>query len=74
MLPTKVRKVGNSSIDTIIGEMLAALDIKEGDTVHVTRSDDNGLKIQAYDPELLGVLAVSEEIMDENRTMLQALT
>ena len=74
MFPTKVRKVGNSSIDTISGEMLAPLDIKEGDTVHVTRSDDNGLKIQAYDPELLGVLAVSEEIMDENRTMLQALT
>lgn len=74
MFPTKVRKVGNSSIDTISGEMLAALDIKERDTVHVTRSDDNGLKIQAYDPELLGVLAVSEEIMDENRTMLQALT
>tara|TARA_B110000211_G_scaffold172888_1_gene195244 strand:- start:510 stop:734 length:225 start_codon:yes stop_codon:yes gene_type:complete len=74
VFPTKVRKVGNSSIDTISGEMLAALDIKERDTVHVTRSDDNGLKIQAYDPELLGVLAVSEEIMDENRTMLQALT
>ena len=74
MFPTKVRKVGNSSIDTISGEMLAALDIKEGDTVHVTSSDDNGLKIQAYDPELFGVLAVSEEIMDENRTMLQALT
>ena len=54
--------------------MLAALDINEGDTVHVTRSDDNGLKTQAYDPELLGVLAVAEEIMDENRTMLQALT
>ena len=74
MFPTKVRKVGNSSIDTISGEMLAALDIKERDTVHVTRSEDNGLKIQIYDPELLGVLAVSERIMDENRTMLQALT
>jgi putative addiction module antidote len=74
VLPTKVRKVGSSSIDTISGEMFAALDLKEGDTVHVTRSDDNGLKIQAYDPELLGALAVAEEIMDENRTMLQALT
>ena len=74
MFPTKVRKMGNSSIDTISGEMLAVLDIKEGDTVLVKSSDDNGLKIQAYDPELLGVLAVSEEIMDENRTMLQALT
>ena len=74
MFPTKVRKVGNSPIDTISGEMLAVLDIKEGDTVLVKSSDDNGLKIQAYDPELFGVLAVSEEIMDENRTMLQALT
>ena len=54
--------------------MLAALDLKEGNTLHVIHSDDNGLKIQAYDPELLGALAVSEEIMDENRTMLQALT
>ena len=73
MFPTKVRKVGNSSIDTISGEMLAALDIKERDTVHVTRSDDNGLKIQAHDPALLVALAAAEEVMDENRTLLQAL-
>ena len=46
--------------------MLAALALKEGNTLHVIHSDDNGLKIQAYDPELLGALAVSEEIMDEN--------
>jgi hypothetical protein len=58
---------------TISAEMLAALDVKDGDTVYVTRTDDNGLKIQAHDPELLVVLAAAEDVMDENRTLLQAL-
>ncbi|MDB3921542.1 transcriptional regulator/antitoxin MazE [Paracoccaceae bacterium] len=53
--------------------MLATLDVKDGDTVYVTRSDDNGLKIQAHDPALLVALAAAEDVMDENRTLLQAL-
>ena len=73
MFQTKIRKVGNSSVVTISAEMLAALDVKDGDTVYVTRSDDNGLKIQAYDPELIAALEAAEEVMDENRTLLQAL-
>ena len=73
MFQTKIRKVGNSSVVTISAEMLAALDVKDGDTVYVTRSDDNGLKIQAHDPELLAAMAAAEEVMDENRTLLQAL-
>ncbi len=73
MFKTKIRKVGNSSVVTISAEMLAALDVKDGATVYVTRSDDNGLKIQAYDPALLAALAAAEDVMDENRTLLQAL-
>lgn len=73
MFQTKIRKVGNSSVVTISAEMLAALDVKEGDTVYVTRSDDNGLKIYAHDPALLSALVAAEGVMDENRTLLQAL-
>ena len=73
MFRTKIRKVGNSSVLTISAEMLAALDVKEGDTVYVTRSDDNGLKIYAHDPALISALAAAEDVMDENRTLLQAL-
>ena len=36
-------------------------------------SDDNGLKIQEHDPALLADLAAAEDVMDENRTLLQAL-
>ena len=39
----------------------------------MTRSDDKGLKVQAHDPALLAALAAAEDVMDENRTLLQAL-
>ena len=73
MFKTKVRKVGNSSVVTMSSEMLAALDVKDGDTVYVTRSDDNGLKISAHDPQVVAALEAAERVMDENRDLLQAL-
>ena len=73
MFQTKVRKVGNSSVVTMSLEMLAALDVKDGDTVYVTRSDDNGLKISAHDPQVVAALEAAEWVMDENRDLLQAL-
>ena len=73
MFQTKVRKVGNSSVVTMSSEMLAALDVKDGDTVYVTRSDDNGLKISAHDPQIVAALEAAEMVMDENRDLLQAL-
>ena len=73
MFQTKVRKVGNSSVVTMSSEMLAALDVKDGDTVYVTRSDDSGLKISAHDPQVVATLEAAERVMDENRDLLQAL-
>ena len=73
MFQTKVRKVGNSSVVTMSSEMLAALDVKDGDTVYVTRSDDNGLKISAHDPQVVAALEAAERVMDESRDLLQAL-
>ena len=74
MFQTKIRKVENSSVVTISAEMLAALDVKEGDTVYVTRSDDNSLKIQAHNPALLAALTAAEEVMDENGSLLETLS
>ena len=73
MFQTKVRKVGNSSVVTMSSEMLAALDVKDGDTVYVTRSDDKGLKISAHNPQVVAALEAAERVMDENRDLLQAL-
>lgn len=73
MFETKIRKVGNSAVVTLSAEMLAAMDVKEGDAVFVVRRDDGGLSILPYDPELAAALAAAEIVMDENRDLLQAL-
>ncbi len=73
MISTKIRKVGNSAVMTLTAEMLAILDAKEGDTLHVVRGDDGSLRIMANDPALADALAAGEMVMDENRDLLQAL-
>jgi antitoxin ChpS len=73
MIETKVRRVGNSAVMTLTSEMLALLDVKEGDTLYVVRGDDGSLKIMAHDPSVAAALAAAEVVMDENRDMLAAL-
>ena len=74
MIETKIRKVGNSAVITLTAEMLALLDAKPGDTLFVTRGDDGTLKVQTHDPDLQEALKAAEEVMDENRDLLQALS
>ncbi|MEL6682112.1 MAG: transcriptional regulator/antitoxin MazE [Pseudomonadota bacterium] len=73
MIESKIRKVGNSAVMTLTTEMLTLLDAKEGDTVYVVRGDDGTLKLMAQDPSVAEALAAAEDVMDENRDMLQAL-
>ena len=73
MIETKVRQVGNSAVMTLTSEMLALLDVKEGDTLYVVRGDDGSLKIMAHDPSVAAALAAAEIVMDENRDLLAAL-
>ncbi|HRO10794.1 transcriptional regulator/antitoxin MazE [Amaricoccus sp.] len=73
MMESKVRKVGNSAVMTLTSEMLAILDVKEGDALFVVRGDDGTLKVMAHDPEVAAALAAAEIVMDENRDMLAAL-
>ena len=74
MFKTKIRKEGNSAVITLSSEMLAVLGVAEGDTVYVTSSDQNGLKIHAQDPTVQEALEAAELVMDENCTLLQELS
>ena len=73
MMETRIRKVGNSAVMTLTGEMLALLDVKPGDTLFVVRGDDGSLKLLPQDPAVAEALAAAEAVMDENRDLLQAL-
>jgi|SaaInlStandDraft_1057018.scaffolds.fasta_scaffold889379_2 antitoxin component of MazEF toxin-antitoxin module len=53
MFKTKIRKDGHSASIAMSSEVLATLGVKEGDTVRVTQSGGNGLKIHGRRPEAL---------------------
>ena len=72
-MQTKIRKVGDTSVMTLTPEMLALLGAKEGDTLHVVRGEDGSLRIMAHDPDFAEVMAIAEEVMDENWDLLQSL-
>ncbi|MEO0938865.1 MAG: transcriptional regulator/antitoxin MazE [Pseudomonadota bacterium] len=73
MFQSKIRKVGNSAVITLSSDVLAVLDAKEGESVVLVRGDDGSLKLMAHDPSLVAALEAAEEVMDENRDLLQAL-
>ena len=73
MFETKIRKVGNSAVVTLSSEVLAAMDVKEGDSVFLSRGDDGGMRILPHDPDLAAALAAAQDVMDDNRDLLQAL-
>lgn len=72
MFATKIRRVGKSNFLIISIATLAVLDVKESDTVYIAPSDDNCLKIHARDTAVLAALAAAKEVIDGNRSLLQA--
>ena len=50
MIEAKIRRVSNSAVMTLSVEMLALLDVKEGDTLYAVRTDDGGLKLMTENP------------------------
>lgn len=46
----QIRKIGNSVGIILPKELLARLDLKEGDRFHVVESADRVLKLSPYDP------------------------
>ena len=74
MFITTIRKEDNCAVITLSSEMLAVLGVAEGDTVYVTPSDQDGLKIHAHDPTVHEALEAAEVVMDEHCTLLQELS
>jgi putative addiction module antidote len=68
----KVRKIGNSEGVTIPREVLAAMHVKEGDTLFLTEAA-GGFRLTPYDPEFERQMGLAREIMKSNRNMLRQL-
>ena len=68
----KLRAIGNSMGVVLPKELLAKLDLREGDTLHVVEAPD-GLRLKRADPEFERQMEVAREVMRRRRAALREL-
>ena len=69
----EIKKIGNSTGLILPKELLARLNLAQGDWVYVTELPDGGVRLTPYDPDFEEVMRLSDEVMDEYRDTLRAL-
>lgn len=72
-MQSKIRKIGNSYGIVLPREALDSMMVKEGDTVYMTRSPENGLKLTARDQEFARTMEIAEDLMSRYRNALAEL-
>jgi|SRR5688572_25697468 len=68
----EVKKIGNSTGLILPKELLARLNLSQGDWVYVTEAPD-GVRLTPYDPDFETVMKLADEVMDEYKDTLRAL-
>jgi putative addiction module antidote len=69
----EIKKIGNSTGLILPKELLARLNLAQGEWVYVTELPDGGVRLTPYDPDFEEVMRLSDEVMDEYRDTLRAL-
>jgi putative addiction module antidote len=73
MINLKIRKIGNSLGVVLPREVLAHLQVQDGDTLFLLKTSDGGYKLTPYDPEFEQKMAKAEDIMSRYRNTLRKL-
>ncbi len=68
----KIRKVGSSLGVILPKELLAELNLSEGDVLFATRTN-SGLAITPYDAEVERQLEIADRVMRQDRDILRKL-
>jgi putative addiction module antidote len=72
MKTIKLITVGSSTGIVLPKEVLERLRVSKGDVLHLVETP-NGVELTPYDPEFDAQLAVAEEVMRADRTVLKKL-
>jgi putative addiction module antidote len=72
MVALKVRRVGNSVGVLLPQEALAALHVKQGDTLYLTEAPD-GYRLTPYDPDFERQMTAARAVMKQDRDFLREL-
>lgn len=68
----EIKKIGNSTGLILPKDLLARLNLKQGDTVHVTEMP-GGVRLTVADPDFQAAMSVVDDVMDEYRDTLTEL-
>jgi putative addiction module antidote len=69
----QIRKIGNSLGFILPKDLLARLDLKDGDKMHVVEQTERGVKLSPYDPKHAKVMAIARKVMDEYKDTFREL-
>ena len=69
----EVKKIGNSTGVILPKELMAKLNLKQGQWLYVTELLDGGVRLTPFDPDFEKAMEVVEDLMVEYRDTLKAL-
>jgi putative addiction module antidote len=69
----KITTIGASAGLILNKEVMARLRVKKGDSLYLTEAP-GGFRVTPYDPEFEHQIVAAEEIMQEDRDVLRALS
>jgi len=69
----EIKKIGNSTGLILPKELLAKLNLEQGQWVYVTELPDGGVRLTPYDPDFEQAMNIVEDLMVEYRDTLKAL-
>lgn len=68
----KITKVGNSATSTLPKDVLARLQVSQGDTIYATEAS-GGIRLTAANLDFAPQMALVEQILREDRDILRAM-
>jgi len=68
-----IKKIGNSDGLILPRELMQRLDLKRGQSLHITELAGGGFQAMPYDPDFEKTMGLAEEVMDEYRDTLATL-
>jgi putative addiction module antidote len=69
----EVKKIGNSTGLILPKELVARLNLKQRQWLHVQEMPEGGVRLTPYDPDFDDAMALVDEVMDEYRDTLRVL-
>jgi putative addiction module antidote len=69
----EIKKIGNSDGLILPRELMARLDLRRGQQLHITELAGGGFQVLPYDPDFEKAMNIADEVMDEYRDTLATL-